>query len=102
MCLCPEGFHGRSCEIATTVSFDTGDSLSVTQYNDLLDTFNLEFQFRTTLPSGIISAGYISNNMLQYVLYLLNGVIKLTYILALSMLLNSSLKVARMMHYGKQ
>ncbi|KAF8792673.1 Protein crumbs like protein [Argiope bruennichi] len=75
-CLCPEGFHGMSCEIATTVSFDTGDSLAVTRYNDLLDTFNLEFQFRTTLPSGIISTGYVSNNMLQYILYLLNGVIK--------------------------
>lgn len=76
ICQCSEGFHGQSCETATTVSFDTGDSLSVTRYNDLLDTFNLEFQFRTTLPSGIISAGYVSNSMLQYVLYLWNGVIK--------------------------
>lgn len=75
-CQCTEGFHGRSCEIATTVSFNTGDSLSVTRYNILADTFRLEFRFRTTLSSGLISNGYISNDMLQYVLYLWNGMIK--------------------------
>lgn len=75
-CNCMPGFYGKLCENATTFSFNSTDSVSVTRYNELMDSFSLKFHFRTTLADGLISSGYISNSMLTYLLYLWNGMIK--------------------------
>lgn len=75
-CQCMPGYHGKLCGNATTFSFNSTDSVTITHYNDLLDDFNLKFHFRTTLSDGLISSGYVPSSMLTYLLYLWNGMIK--------------------------
>ncbi|XP_035217057.1 protein crumbs-like isoform X1 [Stegodyphus dumicola] len=75
-CLCAQGFYGEFCEIVTTISFKSRDYMQVTSYNEIQNAFNLEFHFRTTLSNGLLSTGLVSNIMLQYLLYLWDGMIK--------------------------
>ncbi|XP_076313975.1 cell polarity complex component crumbs [Tachypleus tridentatus] len=71
-CLCPTGFHGKLCNVITTASF-RGTQRWELPRNNYSDVFQLELQFRTTLPDGVI----VSFNNGNLTIFLFGGRIQL-------------------------
>ncbi|XP_023219824.1 protein crumbs-like [Centruroides sculpturatus] len=87
LCECPLGFYGKYCNIITTVSFESLQQFSTVAraniptywklpvtVNDTM-SYNLTFQFRTTLPTGLLAK--VSTDHASYIVYLNNGAIQL-------------------------
>ena len=54
-CTCRDGYDGKRCSLLTTISFKGDSYLSVE--SDREEGFELFFQFRTTLPNGLLAIG---------------------------------------------
>lgn len=87
-CQCPLGFHGNYCNAITTVSFDSFGQIgtfgraSIPKYwklpiiiNNTLLYYKLTFQFRTTLPTGLLVK--VSTDQATYIIFLSNGSVHL-------------------------
>ncbi|XP_012286967.1 protein crumbs isoform X2 [Orussus abietinus] len=68
-CTCPNGYHGEVCDHVTTMSLSGINSyIMVNTTRD--EGYDIQFRFRTTLPSGLLAMGKGST---FYILELVNG-----------------------------
>uniref|UniRef100_A0A0K0EUC6 Neurogenic locus Notch protein n=1 Tax=Strongyloides venezuelensis TaxID=75913 RepID=A0A0K0EUC6_STRVS len=77
-CSCSDGFHGGNCLHDSTVSFKNS-SLFVYQSKDFVSglsqnlPYSLSFEFRTTIPDGLLILGENILAQVQYYIFLKNG-----------------------------
>lgn len=76
-CNCPVGFSGETCELVTIVSFKNETWMEVDHSFRGSSSYDLSFQFRTTLSEGILIHSADSVDNFFFVLYLQSGCINL-------------------------
>uniref|UniRef100_A0A8D9E0W6 Protein crumbs n=1 Tax=Cacopsylla melanoneura TaxID=428564 RepID=A0A8D9E0W6_9HEMI len=67
-CTCPNGYHGKTCEKITTMSFNGFSHIMLNTTRE--EGYDISFRFKTTLPSGLLAIGKGST---YYILELVNG-----------------------------
>ncbi|KAJ8978000.1 hypothetical protein NQ317_004545 [Molorchus minor] len=54
-CSCPNGFHGNTCEMTTTMSLSGNSLVTVNTTRD--EGYDIQFRFKTTLGDGLLALG---------------------------------------------
>lgn len=72
-CTCQHGFQGDICEKTTTISMVVSSLITVKTQRD--EGYDINLQFRTTLPNGVLAFGTSGgqNEPVSYILELING-----------------------------
>lgn len=68
-CTCQHGFQGDVCEKSTTMSLVASSLMTVNTSRD--EGYDINLEFKTTLPNGILAFG--NGNSSSYILELING-----------------------------
>ncbi|XP_063984158.1 protein crumbs isoform X2 [Diachasmimorpha longicaudata] len=71
-CTCPNGFYGDTCHHVTTMSLSGSSYVMVNTTRE--EGYDIQFRFRTTLPSGLLAMG---KGTTFYILELVNGKLNL-------------------------
>ncbi|XP_068155556.1 protein crumbs isoform X3 [Drosophila tropicalis] len=72
-CTCEHGFQGDTCEKTTTLSMVVSSLITVKTQRE--EGYDINLQFRTTLPTGVLAFGTSGgqNEPVSYILELING-----------------------------
>ncbi|XP_030376578.1 protein crumbs isoform X3 [Scaptodrosophila lebanonensis] len=72
-CSCEHGFQGETCEKTTTLSMVVSSLITVKTQRD--EGYDINLQFKTTLPNGVLAFGTSGgqNEPVSYILELING-----------------------------
>ncbi|XP_073817054.1 cell polarity complex component crumbs isoform X3 [Musca autumnalis] len=72
-CSCQHGFQGDTCEKTTTISMVVSSLITVKTQRE--EGYDINLQFRTTLPNGVLAFGTSGgqNEPVSYILELING-----------------------------
>ncbi|XP_062121853.1 protein crumbs isoform X5 [Drosophila sulfurigaster albostrigata] len=72
-CSCEHGFQGYTCEKTTTLSMVVSSLITVKTQRD--EGYDINLQFKTTLPNGVLAFGTSGgqNEPVSYILELING-----------------------------
>uniref|UniRef100_A0A1I8PY45 Protein crumbs n=1 Tax=Stomoxys calcitrans TaxID=35570 RepID=A0A1I8PY45_STOCA len=72
-CSCQHGFQGYTCEKTTTISMVVSSLITVKTQRE--EGYDINLQFRTTLPNGVLAFGTSGgqNEPVSYILELING-----------------------------
>ncbi|XP_037922140.1 protein crumbs isoform X2 [Hermetia illucens] len=68
-CTCPHGYQGAICDKITTMSLVKSSLITVHTNRD--EGYDINLEFKTTLPNGILAFG--TGNAYSYILELVNG-----------------------------
>ncbi|XP_037950728.1 protein crumbs isoform X2 [Teleopsis dalmanni] len=72
-CSCQHGFQGYTCEKTTTISMVVSSLITVKTQRE--EGYDINLQFKTTLPNGVLAFGTSGgqNEPVSYILELING-----------------------------
>ncbi|XP_037806370.1 protein crumbs isoform X4 [Lucilia sericata] len=72
-CSCQHGYQGDTCEKTTTISMVVSSLITVKTQRE--EGYDINLQFRTTLPNGVLAFGTSGgqNEPVSYILELING-----------------------------